>query len=71
MNTADLTPTPGIHHVTRVAGDPQRTLGFWVETLGLCLGKRSINQYDPSTYHFFFADAARTPGTSMTGFPWN
>ncbi|AUX08602.1 glyoxalase family protein [Halalkaliarchaeum desulfuricum] len=65
-----LTPTPGIHHVTCIAGDPQRNLDFWVETLGLRLVKRSVNQDDPSTYHFFFADAEGTPGTSMTFFPW-
>jgi glyoxalase family protein len=64
------TPTPGIHHVTCVAGDPQRNMDFWVETLGLRLVKRSINQDDPSTYHFFFGDAEGTPGTSMTFFPW-
>jgi glyoxalase family protein len=66
----DTPPTPGIHHVTCVAGDPQRNLDFWTETLGLRLVKRSINQDDPSTYHFFFADAEGTPGTSMTFFPW-
>jgi glyoxalase family protein len=66
----DVTPTPGIHHVTCIAGDPQRNLDFWVETLGLRLVKRSINQDDPGTYHFFFADAEGTPGTSMTFFPW-
>jgi len=63
-------PTPGLHHVTCIAGDPQQNLDFWVETLGLRLVKRSINQDDPSTYHFFFADAEGTPGTSMTFFPW-
>jgi glyoxalase family protein len=66
----DPTPTPGIHHVTCIAGDPQRNMDFWVEVLGLRLVKRSINQDDPSTYHFFFADAEGTPGTSMTFFPW-
>ncbi|MXR40641.1 ring-cleaving dioxygenase [Halobaculum sp. WSA2] len=65
-----VTPTPGIHHVTCVAGDPQRNMDFWAETLGLRLVKRSINQDDPGTYHFFFADAEGTPGTSMTFFPW-
>jgi glyoxalase family protein len=64
------TPTPGIHHVTCIAGDPQRNMDFWVETLGLRLVKRSINQDDPGTYHFFFADGEGTPGTSMTFFPW-
>ncbi|ELZ66925.1 dioxgenase [Haloferax prahovense DSM 18310] len=67
---AEPTPTPGIHHVTCIAGDPQQNLDFWVETLGLRLAKRSINQDDPSTYHFFFTDAEGTPGTSMTFFPW-
>ncbi|ELZ83198.1 dioxgenase [Haloferax elongans ATCC BAA-1513] len=66
----DPTPSPGIHHVTCIAGDPQQNLGFWVETLGLRLAKRSINQDDPSAYHFFFTDAEGTPGTSMTFFPW-
>jgi glyoxalase family protein len=66
----DPTPSPGIHHVTCIAGDPQRNLDFWVETLGLRLVKRSVNQDDPGTYHFFFADAEGTPGTSMTFFPW-
>jgi glyoxalase family protein len=68
---AETPPTPGIHHVTCIAGDPQRNLDFWVETLGLRLVKRSINQDDPGTYHFFFADAEGTPGTSMTFFPWS
>jgi glyoxalase family protein len=63
-------PTPGIHHVTCIASDPQQNLDFWVETLGLRLVKRSINQDDPTTYHFFFADSEGTPGTSMTFFPW-
>ena len=62
--------TPGIHHVTCIAGDPQRNVDFWVETLGLRLVKRSVNQDDPGTYHFFFADAEGSPGTSMTFFPW-
>ncbi|MFC7019761.1 MULTISPECIES: ring-cleaving dioxygenase [Haloarcula] len=66
----DPSPTPGIHHVTCIAGDPQRNMDFWAETLGLRLVKRSINQDDPGTYHFFFADAEGTPGTSMTFFPW-
>ena len=67
---ADAPSTPGIHHVTCIAGDPQQNIDFWVETLGLRLVKRSVNQDDPSTYHFFFADAEGTPGTSMTFFPW-
>lgn len=68
--TETTSSTPGIHHVTCIASDPQENLDFWVETLGLRLVKRSINQDDSGTYHFFFADAEGTPGTSMTFFPW-
>lgn len=67
---SDTPPTPGIHHVTCIASNPQQNLDFWVETLGLRLVKQSINQDDPTTYHFFFADSEGTPGTSMTFFPW-
>ena len=70
MPSSTPPPTPGIHHVTCITNDPQANLDFWIETLGLRLVKRSINQDDPETYHFFFADAEGTPGTSMTFFPW-
>ena len=65
------TPIPGIHHVTAVAGDPQRNFEFYTDTLGLRLVKRSVNQDDPTTYHLFYADTAGSPGTSMTFFPWS
>ena len=61
---------PGIHHVTAVAGDPQRNYEFYTDVLGLRLVKRSINQDDPSTYHLFYADSRGSPGTSMTFFPF-
>lgn len=60
----------GIHHVTCIAGDPQENLNFYVATMGLRLVKKSVNQDDPGTYHFFFADAVGNPGTDLTFFPW-
>jgi len=60
----------GLHHVTAIAGDPQRNLDFYVGLLGLRLVKRTINFDDPSTYHFYFGDAVGTPGTILTFFPW-
>jgi len=27
--------TPGLHHVTAIAGDPERNAEFYVDTLGL------------------------------------
>ena len=60
----------GLHHVTAIAGDPQRNLDFYVGLLGLRLVKRTINFDDPGTYHFYFGDAVGTPGTILTFFPW-
>jgi glyoxalase family protein len=60
----------GIHHITAIAGDPQRNLDFYTEALGLRLVKRTVNFDDPGSYHFYFGDYIGSPGTIMTFFPW-
>jgi glyoxalase family protein len=60
----------GIHHVTAISGDAQENLDFYTGVLGLRLVKRTVNQDAPDTYHLFYADAAGTPGTDLTFFPW-
>ena len=60
----------GIHHVTAIASDPQRTLDFYSGVLGLRLVKRTVNFDDPQTYHFYFGDETGTPGSILTFFPW-
>jgi glyoxalase family protein len=60
----------GIHHITAIAGDPQRNLDFYRKILGLRLVKRTVNFDDPSTYHFYFGDRTGKPGTILTFFPW-
>ncbi len=60
----------GIHHITAIASDPQRTLDFYTHALGLRLVKLTINFDDPGTYHFYFGDEAGRPGTILTFFPW-
>ena len=62
--------TPGIHHVTAIASDPQRNLDFYAGVLGLRLVKRTVNFDDPTTYHFYFGDANGNPGSIFTFFPW-
>jgi len=62
--------TPGLHHVTAIAGDPQANADFYVGTLGLRFVKRTVNHDDPQTYHFYFGDCEGTPGTNVTFFPW-
>ena len=60
---------PGIHHITAIAGDPQRNLDFYT-VLGLRLVKLTVNFDDPGTYHFYFGNENGTPGSILTFFPW-
>jgi glyoxalase family protein len=60
----------GIHHVTAIAGDPQRNLDFYAATLGLRLVKLTVNFDDPGTYHFYYGDELGRPGSILTFFPW-
>jgi glyoxalase family protein len=60
----------GIHHVTAIAGEPQRNLDFYTGVLGMRLVKLTVNYDDPTTYHFYFGDAEGRPGTILTFFPW-
>ena len=59
-----------IHHVTAIAGDPQRNLDFYADTLGLRLVKLTVNFDDPGTYHLYFGDETGRPGSILTFFPW-
>lgn len=60
----------GIHHITVLGGDGQRTTDFYVKTLGLRMIMKTVNQDDPSTYHLFYVNGTKQPGSSMTFFPW-
>jgi len=60
----------GLHHVTALAGDPQRNLHFYTRFLGLRLVKRTVNYDDPAAYHFYYGDPCATPGKLITFFPW-
>jgi glyoxalase family protein len=63
-------PIQGIHHLTLVCGDAQRTVDFYTGVLGLRLVKQTVNQDAPDTYHIFFGDERGTPGSSVTFFEW-
>ena len=60
----------GIHHVTSIASSARRNLDFYADTLGLRLVKKTVNFDDPSSYHFYYGDAAGHPGTILTFFVW-
>lgn len=60
----------GFHHLTAVTADAPGNRRFYVDTLGLRLVKKSVNQDDVSAYHLFYADGVATPGTDITFFDW-
>jgi glyoxalase family protein len=60
----------GIHHITAIAGDPQRNLDFYAGTLGMRLVKLTVNFDDPGSYHFYYGDEIGRPGSILTFFPW-
>src|SRR5687767_4198464 len=70
MSPKATSSVTGLHHVTAIAGDPQRNLDFYTGALGLRLVKRTVNQDAPDTYHLFYADAEGHAGSDITFFPW-
>ena len=60
----------GLHHITLVASNAQRTVDFYARVLGLRLVKTTVNFDDPGSYHLYFADAQGGAGTVVTFFEW-
>lgn len=60
----------GIHHVTAISANAPQNRRFYVETLGMRLVKKTVNQDDTSAYHLFYADGAGSPGSDLTFFDW-
>jgi glyoxalase family protein len=63
----------GIHHITGMTNDVHAMDKFYESSLGLRLIKRSVNQDDPDTPHWFWAnyDGTRVGAhSSLTMFGW-
>jgi glyoxalase family protein len=60
----------GLHHITLVSSDAQRTLDFYTGVLGLRLVKKTVNFDDPGAYHLYFGNRTGRPGTAITFFEW-
>jgi glyoxylase I family protein len=56
----------GLHHVTLISADLERTTAFYRDVLGLALVSEATNPDDPGTRHFWFGDGAGTPGTLVS-----
>jgi glyoxalase family protein len=63
----------GIHHITGITRHVEAISEFYERTLGLRIIKKSVNQDDAATAHWFWAnyDGARVaPHSSLTMFGW-
>jgi glyoxalase family protein len=63
----------GIHHITGITDDIERADAFYQAALGLRIVKKSVNQDDADTPHWFWAryDGAEVePRSSLTLFEW-
>jgi glyoxalase family protein len=60
----------GLHHITLVSSDAQRTVDFYTQILGLRMVKKTVNFDDPGSYHLYFGDRTGRPGTAITYFEW-
>src|SRR5579862_2366528 len=60
----------GLHHITLVCSNAQRTVDFYTRVLGLRFVKKTVNCDDPGSYHLYFGDETGKPGTAITFFEW-
>ena len=56
----------GLHHVTLICADVERSLDFYRDVLGLRLVKQTVNSDDRTARHLFFGDESGRPGTMIT-----
>ncbi len=60
----------GLHHLTAITADAQRTTDFYTQTLGLRLVKQTVTDDDTAAYHLFLGNDAAAPGSLVTFFEW-
>jgi len=65
-----LSDTPGVHHVSAIAGDHRANRRFYTDVLGLRFVLRTVNFEDRFIYHLYYGDRRGSPGTVLTFFPY-
>lgn len=69
--TANPPPTFGLHHVTNICTDMERTREFYEDALGFHTVKRTENYDDPGTLHYYFSPTPEgEAGTTITYFEY-
>ncbi|MEA2366680.1 MAG: glyoxylase family protein [Thermoleophilaceae bacterium] len=56
----------GIHHITLLCADLERSVAFYRNLLGMSVVKQTVNEDDRRAQHLFFGDEQGTPGTLVT-----
>jgi glyoxylase I family protein len=56
----------GLHHVTLICRDLERTTAFYRDLLGFALVDASTNDDDPDSRHWWFGDASGAAGTLVS-----
>jgi catechol 2,3-dioxygenase-like lactoylglutathione lyase family enzyme len=56
----------GIHHVTVICRDVERSVAFYRNVLGMRVVKQTVNADDRGARHLFFGDEEGRPGTLIT-----
>jgi glyoxalase family protein len=56
----------GIHHITLICADVERSVAFYRNLLGMRLVKQTVNEDDRGARHLFFGDDEGKPGTLVT-----
>ena len=56
----------GIHHVTLICSDVERSMAFYRNLLGMRVVKQTVNEDDRGARHLFFGDEEGRPGTLIT-----
>jgi glyoxylase I family protein len=56
----------GLHHVTVICSDVERSVDFYRNLLGMRLVKQTVNEDDRGARHLFFGDEEGRPGTMVS-----
>ncbi len=56
----------GLHHLTAICGDLDRTTAFYRDLLGLKLVREGASDDDPDARHFWFAAGDGAPGSLIS-----
>ena len=66
--TKDMALQTGMHHITAIGSDIERTDAFFSDVLGMRRVKKTLNFDDPNSAHWYWGVDDGKPGTIITYF---